>query len=247
MAAMLCGIVVGNTTIRWIRWNGGEPVGRGEVAAAEVTRPGALAPLQAAALDAAVLVASVNPPAAEAVVAACAGATRVRRVGPDVRVPMRLEVREPDRVGADRLCAAYAAWRLAGGAAVVVDAGTAITVDGVRADGAFAGGAILAGPHLTSEALRRGTALLPATPTALPARVLGRTTEEALAAGVGYGLGGAVRALIARAAEELREPVRVVGTGGALSRLAGCGDCFDRVEPDLALLGVRWTHEANER
>ena len=164
-----------------------------------------------------------------------------------MRVPLKLAVREPDRVGADRLCAAYAAWRLASGAVVVVDAGTAITVDGVRADGTFAGGAILAGPHLVSEALRRGTALLPAAPAALPVRVLGRTTDEALAAGVGYGLGGAVRALIARAAEELAEPVRVVGTGGALARLAGCGDCFDRVEPDLALLGIRWTAEAAGR
>ena len=206
MPSMLCGVVVGNTTIRWIRWNGDEPVAT-----------------------------------------ACAGATSVRRVGPDVRVPLKLAVREPDRVGADRLCAAYAAWRLASGAVVVVDAGTAITVDGVRADGTFAGGAILAGPHLVSEALRRGTALLPAAPAALPVRVLGRTTDEALAAGVGYGLGGAVRALIARAAEELAEPVRVVGTGGALARLAGCGDCFDRVEPDLALLGIRWTAEAAGR
>ncbi|MCI0343150.1 MAG: type III pantothenate kinase [Planctomycetales bacterium] len=245
---MLLALSLGNTTLRWILWDGPRPAARGTTAVADLGRAGALDGLADAARSGRAVLASVNPPAEPALLAALVGAREsLARIGAEVRVPLRTRVREPARVGADRLCDALAAYSIVGGAAVVVDAGTAVTVGAVTSAGEFLGGAIAPGPRLAGESLRRGTALLPESPGALPARVLGLSTEEAIAAGVSVGGGGAVRALVGGALHELGEPARVVGTGGDLARLAGIADLFDRVEPDLTLIGIRLAAESPGR
>src|SRR5262249_12952781 len=78
----------------------------------------------------------------------------------DLSLVVRLE--HPDRVGLDRLAAAVAANVIRNPLrpAIVVDAGSAITVDLVAADGAFEGGVILPGFRMSAEALY-GADLLP--------------------------------------------------------------------------------------
>src|SRR5258707_3338212 len=79
-------------------------------------------------------------------------------------LPLEVRVEFPERVGLDRLAAALAAKAIRGTRpTIVVDAGTAITVDLVSADGAFEGGVILPGFRLTAQALAAGTNLLPLT------------------------------------------------------------------------------------
>ena len=76
-------------------------------------------------------------------------------------IPLKICVHEPDRVGIDRLLGAYAAWNCHHEAVVVVDAGSAITVDWVCDDGCFQGGAILPGLNLQTRSLATGTDALP--------------------------------------------------------------------------------------
>ena len=76
-------------------------------------------------------------------------------------VPIEILVDEPHRVGIDRLLGAYAAWNRYRDAVVVVDAGSAITVDWVCVDGQFRGGAILPGLRLQTHSLATGTDALP--------------------------------------------------------------------------------------
>lgn len=131
-----------------------------------------------------------------------------------------LAVRNPETVGADRLFAARGAVELArgSGALVVVDAGTALTVDCVR-DGVFLGGAIAPGPALLSSALESGGAQLFEVSPEPDAPALGRETREALEAGVAVGFLGAAKELVQRqikdAAMQSGSPPTIFLTGGA--------------------------------
>lgn len=123
-------------------------------------------------------------------------------------LPLAIDVDVPDRVGIDRLLNAIAANRLRSGrggddaGAILVDSGTATTIDYVSPDGRFCGGAILPGFELCAKALHEYTALLPLVPLApvleSPPSDLGRNTEAAIASGLYWGHVGAVRELLRR-------------------------------------------------
>jgi type III pantothenate kinase len=97
-------------------------------------------------------------------------------------VPIAIRLDRPDQVGADRIVNALAAVRLHGSPAVVVDAGTATTLDCVGGDGAFIGGAIAPGLELGLEALAARTAKLPRVELRTPDRVIGRDTVSSIQA-----------------------------------------------------------------
>ncbi|MCY2960315.1 MAG: type III pantothenate kinase [Planctomycetota bacterium] len=134
---------------------------------------------------------------------------------------LAIETREPARVGRDRLYAARGALESGlsrGGGWIVLDAGTALTVDAVdaRDGGRFLGGAIAPGPALLARALAEHTARLPLVEPAARAPALGRDTESAVRAGIVVGFRGAARELALRVAEEAGWPApRIAITGGA--------------------------------
>ena len=195
-----------------------------------------------------ILVASVHDAAAAVLEMALAeeSATgrrplRQRRIG-HADLPWPPALPEPQRVGIDRLAAAAAAAVVKPEAegAIIVDCGTAATVDMVAADGRFLGGAILPGPTLMARALAQGTSKLPevwalehADPPALP----GRNTREAIAAGIGWGMRGAIAELVARGRLVLGPSAPVILTGGwsraILPAVPGATEM-----PDLVLQGI---------
>ncbi len=138
----------------------------------------------------------------------------------------------PEGVGRDRLFAARGAVERIGRSALVVDIGSALTVDLVRAAGtadaargaarfrvgSFCGGAIAPGPALLASSLHGLTARLPAVDVRPPVVALGQSTNAAISSGVFHGLRGAVRELVERLGAEAGEPtLPVVVTGGAAS------------------------------
>lgn len=142
--------------------------------------------------------------------------------------------RKPDETGADRLANAVAAWHRCGRACVVADVGTAVTFDVVDSRGRFRGGAISPGRILQARALHRGTAALPDVPPGKHSRI-GRTTREAIRAGIDWGISGLLREGRRRISAELGGRPRFIGTGGDADRYAGL---FDEVVPELTLEGV---------
>lgn len=161
-------------------------------------------------------------------------------------LPIARRVDEPARVGTDRLLSALAANKLRDPArpAIVVDMGTATTVNLVAADGAFEGGAILAGPMTNLASLHAATASLPllgveslqTTPAAV-----GKSTERALAAGAYWGAVGAVRELMERIAATCAVSPHAFLTGGASAAFAPLlklGDEPARHVPHLVLAGI---------
>jgi len=138
-------------------------------------------------------------------------------LGPDCGLEIRCS--EPERVGADRLYAAAGAADRCGRSCLVVDAGTALTVDAVLVSAgtrAFLGGAIAPGPRLSAAALAAGTARLPRVEPRAGAPALGTVTEGAIQAGVVVGFRGAAERLVEELAREAGfEVAPVVLTGGA--------------------------------
>lgn len=153
--------------------------------------------------------------------------------------PREIEVVRPDRVGSDRLMAAVAATRLKAvdQAAVIVDAGTAVTVDVVSPAGNFRGGAILPGLRMASRALADYSSQLPLVAPPERPQPLGRSTEEAISAGLHWGLIGSVRELVGAYREQLDASVDLFLTGGDGPRLS---EHFPAAawEPDLVLAGI---------
>lgn len=204
--------------------------------------------LAAAPGRAVVIVASVSEAAAtrlEAVVAEISATRhrplRQRRIG-HADLPLVVSLPAPERVGIDRLAGAAAAALVKPPAApaIVVDCGTAATVDLVAADGSFLGGGILPGPALMYRALADGTSKLPAIAALgqdMPPPMPGRSTEEAIAAGVGFGIRGAVARLVAEAAAALGPGAVTVLTGGWRAAVRDALPGAIEV-PDLVLGGI---------
>lgn len=211
-----------------------------------------------------VLVASVKPPATAPVLEWAARDLRRPAVtlGIDCPVPIPVRVRNPWTVGIDRLVNALAAHKRFGGPAVIVDVGTAITVDAVSATGEFLGGAIAPGIALCARALHRDCAQLPLldvqtsftappTPHARTTRqtqtrrpstpvvpAIGKCTEEAIMAGLYWGLIGTVSQLVREIESEFGEPMRLVATGGGVDLVVNHLRADAVIARDLTLSGI---------
>ena len=195
------------------------------------------------AADGPVVVCSVNPPMLARLreAARAAGGDGPHVAGEDFPISIRADVEEPGRVGTDRRLAALAAHRRAGGACIVVDAGTAVTVDAVDDAGTFLGGAIFPGPGLMARSLADGTAQLPLVEIASGAAdgpAVGRSTEAAIRSGVTRALAGAVERLVRDVAEALGSDVSVYATGGYAPPPEDRGGSGWQVVPDLVLEGL---------
>lgn len=162
-------------------------------------------------------------------------------------LPLEVRLERPDMVGIDRLVDAVAVNRLrqSGRPAVIVDVGTAITVDLVSADGSFLGGAILPGIQMSAQALHDYTDLLPlvdAAELALPPPALGMTTESAMRSGLFWGAVGAIRELTEQlwkdATSGRAEPPQIFLTGGAGVSVAELLGPDARYLPNLTLAGI---------
>lgn len=133
-------------------------------------------------------------------------------LGPSTRVPLGIRYRTPETLGLDRVaaaCGAAAVWP--GTGILVVDAGTAVTLDVVTPDGCFAGGNIAPGMSLRFSSLHDHTSRLPLVDSCGEVLAFGSDTETAIRAGV---IGG----MVAQIADSFREArslgVEVVALGG---------------------------------
>ncbi|HJU75425.1 MAG TPA: type III pantothenate kinase [Gemmatimonadaceae bacterium] len=194
-----------------------------------------------------VCIGSVVPMLTAPLAEACHSLTQQRPVVVDGRspLPITLDVVEPQTVGADRILNTLAASRLFGRDTIVVDLGTATTFDCITKDGVFLGGVIAPGVRTAMETLVRRTSKLPQTELYAPTEVIGRRTEDCIRSGVIYGSADAIDGLVRRIRTEWPgddEPL-VVATGGLAEAIAPFCESFERVVPELTLVGLRLAHE----
>ena len=241
-------IDIGNARLKWAR----------------VTAEGTLAAqggaLHLGAFDEAFekLAAALPASAARVVVSNVAGERFAARLRELVRARYRLEpelvaVRSealgvrcgyanPARLGVDRWAAVIAAYRAVGGAACVIGAGTAVTLDAVDGAGRHLGGLIFAGPRLAASALAQSTSGIGVTQPArdLPSGIalLGTNTDTAVAHAALLGVAAGLDRAIATVREALQTPVIVLVTGGDAGALAAGLETAAAVRADLVLEGL---------
>ena len=179
-------------------------------------------------------------------------AERVMLLTAETALPITLDYATPETLGPDRIAAACGAWKVGEGSpAVIVDAGTCITVDYLDGTGTYRGGAILPGMGINFRALHTFTAKLPLLNigdiTSVP--VTGRSTAECMTAGVVAAARYAVAGFVAHYRSE--EPgTQVMLTGGDAALLWGHGALQaegGRIEPNLVMIGLNEILKTNEK
>lgn len=153
----------------------------------------------------------------------------------------------PGEVGADRIINSVAAYSRYKKALIIVDFGTAITLDCVSSKGEYIGGAIAPGLGISFDALINQTAKLPRIDISSPPRhPIGTNTEAALKSGLLYGFGGLVEGLISRIAQQFHPEIpKVIATGGMAGVIAPFAPSIESVEPILTLEGLQIIHARN--
>ncbi|MBL4667381.1 MAG: type III pantothenate kinase [Sneathiella sp.] len=139
----------------------------------------------------------------------------------DVSIGMVPQIDNPDEAGADRLVDAVAAHSKYGGPLIVIDFGTATTLDVVNADGNYAGGIIAPGVNLSLDALHSAAAKLPRIAVERPTKVIGKNTIECMQSGIYWGYISMVEGLVTRMRNELGENLKTVATGGLANPSTG--------------------------
>lgn len=173
--------------------------------------------------------------------------TRPLVVGkPDCLLPVEVRVDIPSQVGADRLVNTISAFHSYGGELIVVDFGTATTLDVVARDGAYIGGAIAPGINLSLDALHRAAAHLPRIDVTMPPHVLGRNTVHCMQSGIYWGYVGLIEGIATRIAAERGHPMRMIATGGLSPLFARGSEMIEAVDPDLTMRGLVLIHDYNK-
>ena len=157
---------------------------------------------------------------------------------PGVRLGIELLTDAPEEVGADRIANAVGAFVEYGGPLIVIDFGTATTLDVVDADGNYCGGAIAPSAAQSVDALHRAAAQLPRIDVRRPPSVVGTATVPAMQSGVYWGYVGLIEGLVRRIQDERGTAMKVVATGGLAETFSEATDAIDIQDPDVTLRGL---------
>ncbi|MBI4835475.1 MAG: type III pantothenate kinase [Planctomycetes bacterium] len=235
-------ISLGNTNCHIAVFKDNKMVGRGIIStkdAGKISRNKHLKALSRAKIDRALMV-STNPKAEKYLAqwVKKSFGLKLLKAGRDFKVPMPVRVKEPGKVGLDRLLNAFAAYQKKKKLTLVIDFGTAVTFDVVSARGEFLGGAIAAGLATMARALHNDCALLPLIKPKRAKKAIGKNTEEAMNSGIYLGWMGMTKYLVERITVELGKKPYVIATGGDAALIKGAFKGIDEIMPDLTLEGL---------
>jgi len=166
-------------------------------------------------------------------------------VGPGLKTGLPIRYDNPHEVGADRIVNGVAAVEAFGAPVVVVDFGTATTVDVIDESGAYVGGAIAPGVETSAEALFQKAARLSKVDLEPPLKAIGTNTRASVQSGLMLGQAATVDGLVRRVWAELGRETPVVATGGLAPRMAPICETVGHVDVDLTLTGLRIIRDRN--
>lgn len=165
-----------------------------------------------------------------------------------IKTGLKLKYANPKEIGADRIAGAIGAAALHPEKnLIIIDMGTATTIDVVTDQKEYLGGAILPGLRISVDALANGTAKLPIVEIIKPEHSCGTNTIEAIQSGLYYGNLGGIKELKSQFEKTVlagKKPY-VLGTGG-FSRIFEETKIFDELCPELVLLGIKKALELNQ-
>jgi len=168
---------------------------------------------------------------------------KILLIGKDIPFPMDLSVTEPDKIGADRVLSASAAYAVVESAVVVADFGTAVTIDLVDDRGVFVGGVICPGFEISANALKQNTAQLPKITVTKPKLPFGQNTTDAINCGLYYSAIGTLEEVIRRFAEKIGRWPQTVITGSAAKIIKDDCQFIDSYVPNLVVKGIALAYQ----
>lgn len=164
-----------------------------------------------------------------------------------IKTGLKIKYSNPKEIGADLIAAAMGAVSLnLNKNTIIVDLGTATTLELLSADNEFLGGSILPGMKISIDALASGTAKLPSVEIAKPEGIYGSSTPEAIQVGLYYGTAGSIKEICYQYQKKVfkGEKPFILGTGG-FAKIFADYKLFDQIIPELVLLGVKRALELN--
>jgi type III pantothenate kinase len=168
-------------------------------------------------------------------------------VGPGLKTGLKIQIENPNQVGADLVAGAVAALRSYAPPLIVVDMGTATTMTVLNADGALVGGCIAPGVKISLDALTERTALLPGLQLDQPKRVIGCNTTDCMRSGIMLGAACMVDGMVERMEAELGTKATVIATGGIAKFVVPMCERNVIYDKDLLTKGLAVLYRENKR
>lgn len=167
------------------------------------------------------------------------------RVGIGVKTGIRIQY-EPRELAPDRIAEVLGALRLHKPPIVLVHLGTGTVFEAISRDGEYLGGAIAPGLGLAADALSSRAAMLRSVEFSPPKKAIGTNTVAAMQSGILFGYAELIEGMVRRFKDEVGEDAWVIATGGWANLMHELTRCFDRVDENLTLYGLKQVYEMNE-
>jgi len=168
-------------------------------------------------------------------------------VGPGLKTGLNIHVDIPSQVGSDRIVAAVAALAEYEAPLVLIDMGTATTIEVVEPDNVYMGGMIFPGVMVSLDSLTSRAAQLPGISLDKPKNIIGKNTVDCMRSGMMYGTAAMLDGVIDRIAEELGHSSTIVATGGMAQFITPLCKHKIILEKELLLKGLNIIYKKNKR
>ena len=168
-------------------------------------------------------------------------------VGPGLKTGLNIHVDVPSQVGSDRIVIAVAALAEYKAPLILMDLGTATTIEVVEPENTYLGGVIVPGVKVSLDALTSRAAQLPGISLDKPKNVIGKNTVDCMRSGMIYGTASMIDGLIDRMEEELGHSSTIVSTGGLAQFITPLCKHKIILEKDLLLKGLNIIYKKNKK
>ena len=168
-------------------------------------------------------------------------------VGPGLKTGLNIHVDVPSQVGSDRIVIAVAALAEYKAPLILMDLGTATTIEVVEPENKYLGGVIFPGVKVSLDALTRNAAQLPGISLDKPKNVIGKNTVDCMRSGMMYGTAAMIDGIVERIEEELGHSSTIIATGGLARFITPLCKRNIILENDLLLKGLNIIYKKNKR
>ena len=168
-------------------------------------------------------------------------------VGPGLKTGLNIHVDVPSQVGSDRIVIAVAALAEYKAPLLLMDLGTATTIESVEPDNVYMGGVIIPGVRVSLDALTSRAAQLPGISLDRPKQVIGKNTVDCMRSGMMYGTAAMIDGLVERMEEELGHRCTLIATGGLAQFIAPLCKREIILDKDLLLKGLNIIYKKNKK